>query len=72
MPEIRKLGYISQSTTLTLVAYVTEELTGKTLNGTGAVKIHDKPEKIEFLSSTPSSFKPGLPFRAYVSECLDY
>ncbi|XP_041359485.1 CD109 antigen-like isoform X2 [Gigantopelta aegis] len=66
MPEIRKLSYISGTTKLTLVAYVTEDLTGKTLNGTGSLKIHEHPEKIEFLDSTPSSFKPGLPFRAYV------
>lgn len=48
-------------------ANVTESLTKITLNGTGKIQFHQHAEKMEFLDSNPNTFKPGLPYTAYVS-----
>lgn len=55
-------------------AYVTESLTNLTLEGTGKVHFYQHAEKMEFLDSNPSYFKPGFPYTAYVSiqECYDF
>ncbi|XP_048758952.2 CD109 antigen-like isoform X2 [Ostrea edulis] len=47
-------------------ANVTESLTKITLNGTGKIQFHQHAEKMEFLDSNPNTFKPGLPYTAYV------
>ena len=33
------------------------------------MKFYDKAVKLEFLKSNPKTFKPGLPYTAYVSRC---
>ena len=55
-------------------ANVTESLTKITLNGAGKIQFHQHAEKMEFLDSNPSTFKPGLPYTAYVSinGCFKY
>ncbi|XP_046369858.2 CD109 antigen-like [Haliotis rufescens] len=66
MGEIKKLqSYLNQQT-VTVLAEVKEDLTGKTLNGSSNVVYYTDPYKITFLNSSPSNFKPGLPYRAYV------
>ncbi|XP_046369856.2 CD109 antigen-like [Haliotis rufescens] len=66
MGEIKKLqSYLNQQT-VTVLAEVKEDLTGKTLNGSSNVVYYTDPYKIIFLDSSPSNFKPGLPYRAYV------
>nr|XP_022294874.1 CD109 antigen-like [Crassostrea virginica] len=47
-------------------AYVTESLTNLTLEGTGKVHFYQHAEKMEFLDSNPSYFKPGFPYTAYI------
>ncbi|XP_055954903.1 CD109 antigen [Patella vulgata] len=49
-----------------IVARVTEENTGKVLNGTESITFHSKPYKLSFLSTSANTFKPGLPYTAYV------
>ncbi|XP_062608191.1 CD109 antigen-like isoform X3 [Saccostrea cucullata] len=51
---------------ITVEANVTESLTKITLNGKGKIQFHQHAEKIEFLASNPNTFKPGLPYTAYV------
>jgi hypothetical protein len=53
--------------TILVEANVTESLTKITLNGTGKIQFHQHAEKMEFLDSNPNTFKPGLPYTAYVS-----
>ncbi|XP_013387199.1 CD109 antigen-like [Lingula anatina] len=47
-------------------ANVTETLTGITLSGETSQQFVDSPYKIEWLLNSPSSFKPGLPYKGYV------
>lgn len=48
-------------------ANVTESLTKITLSGNSKIQFHQHAEKMEFLASNPNTFKPGLPYTAYVS-----
>ncbi|XP_022321696.2 CD109 antigen-like isoform X2 [Crassostrea virginica] len=51
---------------LLVEANVTESLTKITLKGTGKIQFHQHAEKMEFLDSNPNTFKPGLPYTAYI------
>jgi hypothetical protein len=51
-------------------ANVTESLNSITLNGESHVKIYDYAVKLEYLPSNPNTFKPGLPYTAYVRKFL--
>ena len=46
---------------------VTETLTDITLSGEGEIEIKYNSIKMEFLPMTPSNFKPGLLYMAFVS-----
>ena len=48
-------------------ANVTENINQITLGGQSSVMFHDSVIDISFLSTNPSTFKPGLPYTAYVS-----
>ena len=48
-------------------ANVTESLNSITLSGSSKVQIYDHAVKLEYLPSNPKTFKPGLPYTAYVS-----
>nr|KAG5703700.1 hypothetical protein BaRGS_022989 [Batillaria attramentaria] len=47
-------------------ANVTEALTGIVRNGSSSVKFYRNAVKLEFLSSNPKTFKPGLDYIAYL------
>ncbi|XP_064609639.1 CD109 antigen-like [Liolophura sinensis] len=47
-------------------ANVTETLTGVTLNGSSSVTYHQHATKLDFSSSNPKNFKPGLKYTAYL------
>ncbi|XP_071086862.1 CD109 antigen-like [Haliotis cracherodii] len=66
MVDIKRLQYYLVRQTVTVLAVVKEDLTGKTLNGSSTVVYFTEPNKITFLDSSPNYFKPGLPYRAYV------
>lgn len=51
---------------LLVEANVTESLNSITLGGTSTVDMYDNAVKLEFLSSNPETFKPGLDYIAYV------
>ncbi|XP_052721975.1 CD109 antigen-like isoform X2 [Crassostrea angulata] len=51
---------------ITVEANVTESLTKITLSGNSKIQFHQHAEKMEFLASNPSTFKPGLPYTAYI------
>ncbi|KAL4230965.1 hypothetical protein ACF0H5_011338 [Mactra antiquata] len=51
---------------LTVEANVTESLNSITLSGSSEVKYYDHAVKLEFLKSNPNTFKPGLPYTAYL------
>ncbi|ESO92217.1 hypothetical protein LOTGIDRAFT_162872 [Lottia gigantea] len=59
-------SYWNNLSNVQIVARVTEKVTGKTLNGTGEISIYQSKYKVDFLPITPSTFKPGLPYTAYV------
>jgi len=48
-------------------ANVTEALTDKSIGATGSTRLERSPLKMEWLQTTPSSFKPGMPLFAFVS-----
>ncbi|XP_067949555.1 CD109 antigen-like [Watersipora subatra] len=52
---------------LKITANVTEKLTGIQRKDTSELTIYTYAEKLEFLASSPSTFKPGLTYRAYLS-----
>lgn len=52
--------------TLNFTANVTEALTGITRSGASTVQFYSQGVKLEFLTSNPSTFKPGLDFIAYL------
>ncbi|XP_053399007.1 CD109 antigen-like [Mercenaria mercenaria] len=51
---------------LVVEANVTESLNSITLTGSSTVKLYSYAVKLEFLQSNPNTFKPGLPYTAYV------
>ncbi|CAC5388514.1 CD109 [Mytilus coruscus] len=63
---INNRNYITSGRTLKVEANVTESLTHITLSGKDSVKFYAHAEKIEFLQSNPNTFKPGLPYTAYM------
>jgi hypothetical protein len=66
LTHLRQLARFYTNHHLEVEANVTESLTHSTLNGSAKVQFYDHAEKIEFLASNPSTFKPGLPYTAYV------
>lgn len=56
-------------TVIEIDAMVTETVTGIEAKGTGAVTIHETPEKLMFSTGMPSVFKPGLQYTIVVSCC---
>lgn len=65
-------NYITSGRSLKIEANVTESLTHITLSGKDSVKFYSHAEKIEFLQSNPNTFKPGLPYTAYVSQYINF
>jgi len=51
---------------LIVEANVTESINQITLNGSATTMFHDHAEKLHFLESNPTTFKPGLQYTAYV------
>ena len=60
----RNLNYKS----LVVEANVTEEINDITLGASSKVRFHDQAVKVQFLRSNSRTFKPGLPYTAYVSK----
>ena len=68
LTHIKQISHYLNSRSLVVEANVTESLNSITLNGSSKVKFYDKAVKLEFLKSNPKTFKPGLPYTAYVSK----
>ncbi|XP_053399009.1 CD109 antigen-like isoform X3 [Mercenaria mercenaria] len=51
---------------LVVEANVTESLNSITLSGDSKVTLYQHAVKLEFLQSNPNTFKPGLPYTAYL------
>ena len=45
-----------------------EDLTGKVASGQGSVSFYEMDVKLKFADFNPKNFKPGLPFKALVSD----
>lgn len=45
-----------------------EDLTGKVASGQGSVSFYEMDVKLKFADFNPQNFKPGLPFKALVSQ----
>lgn len=58
----RNLNYKS----LVVEANVTEEINDITLGASSKVRFHDQAVKVQFLRSNSRTFKPGLPYTAYL------
>ena len=70
---IADLHHLSSSLSnrkLQFSANVTESLTGITLNGSASVQVYRQAVKLEYPSSNPKTFKPGLDYVAYVSSAF--
>ena len=46
---------------------VTDKFTDDVMTAEASLTFYDSPLKLRFMSITPSAYKPGLPFVAYVS-----
>ena len=66
LAHIKQSSHNLQSRSIVVEANVTESLNKITLNGDGTVKFYRDAVKLEFLKSNPTTFKPGLPYTAYV------
>ena len=55
-----------EGTSIQVEANVTESPNKITLSGNSSVKFYENAVKLEFLTSNPRTFKPGLPYTAYV------
>ena len=66
-PLVQKLnGYH-----VTVKASVTESLNNLTRNATSSTQFYEQPYRVNFVSSrSPSYFKPGLPYKAFVSTSI--
>jgi hypothetical protein len=51
-------------------ANVTEGITGLMMKDSDEIRFYDSPAQIEFVSSLPSNYKPGLKYTALVSRFL--
>lgn len=67
MEELKNISRYLDYRDITIVAEVTEDLTGEVATASAKAKVYPQAEKIEFASSNPSSFKPTLEYTGYVS-----
>ena len=51
-------------------ANVTEGITGLMMKDSDEIRFYDSPAQIEFASSLPNNYKPGLKYTALVSRLL--
>jgi hypothetical protein len=51
-------------------ANVTEGITGLMMTDSDEIRFYDSPAQIEFVSSLPNNYKPGLKYTALVSRFL--
>ena len=58
---------VSGTDKLSVVATVTESLSGHVITGNGSVSVLASAYKIEFTKINPDTFKPGLENKLYVS-----
>ena len=59
---------VSGTRKLSVVANVTESLTGNVMTGNGSVSVYSTRYKLEFTKTNPDTFKPGLENIFYVSD----
>ncbi|XP_012945641.1 CD109 antigen [Aplysia californica] len=64
--DIQRAVRIYDGTDVKVTAFVKEAATGIQLNSSSIITYHSNKFNIEFLENTPSVFKPGLPFKAFV------
>ena len=67
LAHIKQGSHNLNSRSIVVEANVTESLNKITLSGNSTVKLYQNEVKLEFLKSNPKTFKPGLPYTAYVS-----
>ncbi|XP_060581140.1 CD109 antigen-like isoform X3 [Ruditapes philippinarum] len=66
LSQIKQAAHYLTGHSFLVEANVTESLNSITLNGDSQVKIYDHAVKLEYLPSNPNTFKPGLPYTAYL------
>ncbi|KAK3785481.1 hypothetical protein RRG08_048616 [Elysia crispata] len=64
--DIQRVMGIYENTRVKVTAFVTESATGVRLNGSSVITYYIKDSTLKFLDNTPSVFKPGLPYTAYI------
>ncbi|XP_012946903.1 CD109 antigen [Aplysia californica] len=64
--DIQRAVSLYNGVDVRVTALVKEAATGVRLNGSSVIKYHSNEFKIEFLENTPSVFKPGLPYKAFL------
>ncbi|XP_071088378.1 CD109 antigen-like [Haliotis cracherodii] len=64
MKRVRSFGLAGQE--IQVVANVTEDLTGITLNSSNKIQIHQDAVRLSFAPSDPNTFKPGLKYIAFL------
>lgn len=67
LADVKKVSTSLDGHFLFVRANVSESLTGNTMSAEAKVKMHDKGVVLEFPTSNPTTFKPGLRYTAYVS-----
>lgn len=66
LAHIKQITGNLNSRYIVVEANVTEDLNKVTLSGNSTVKLYSQVMKLEFLKSNPYTFKPGLPYTAYL------
>ena len=72
MTHLKTIARYINGHKLEVQANVTESLNNITLSGKSDVQFYDHDVKLEFLKSNPKTFKPGLPYTAYVRAIHSY
>ncbi|XP_067949550.1 CD109 antigen-like [Watersipora subatra] len=65
--QLTRISRLANGDELEISVNVTETLTGITRNQKETVKVLSYSERIEFLSASPATFKPGFPYTGFVS-----
>lgn len=65
--QLKKLQKDLSNVEFIVEANVTEGVTGLMMKDSDEIQFYDSPAKIEFVSSLPNNYKPGLKYTALVS-----
>ena len=67
LAHIKQIVKYFDRRSIVVEANVTESINKITLGGSSDVMYYSTAAKLKFLDSNPTTFKPGLPYTAYVS-----